>query len=85
MHTSKFTRHLDLWFDDGSVILVAQTTGFRVHRGLLARHSEIFHDMFSMPQPPEVETFEGCQVVCLSDDAADVATILGILYDCGQQ
>ncbi|KAI0783929.1 hypothetical protein BC629DRAFT_1518200 [Irpex lacteus] len=40
-------RHQHLWFEDGNVVLVAETTGFRVYRGLLARHSEIFHDMFS--------------------------------------
>lgn len=86
MNLSDFTRHSDLWFDDGSVVLVAEGTGFRVHRGLLARHSGIFHDTFSMPQPVDVETHENCQVVRLTEDsAADWATILGILYDCGQK
>ena len=44
-------RHPDLWYGDGTVILIAESTGFRVYQGLLAKHSEVFRDMFSLPQP----------------------------------
>ncbi|GJJ10916.1 hypothetical protein Clacol_005144 [Clathrus columnatus] len=46
-------RHHDLWFDDGSIVLRANnpTTLFRVHRAMLARHSEVFRNMFAIPQP----------------------------------
>ncbi|TFK75062.1 hypothetical protein BDN72DRAFT_832773 [Pluteus cervinus] len=47
----KLDRHPDLWFNDGSVICRAGDTLFRVHMSQLARHSECFRDMFSMPQP----------------------------------
>ncbi len=37
------TKDADIWFDDGNIILVsAGSTGYRVHRSLLARNSEFF-------------------------------------------
>ncbi|KAG9312479.1 hypothetical protein JVU11DRAFT_6865 [Chiua virens] len=36
----------DLWFPDGNIVLVAGSAAFKVHRGQLARHSEVFKDMF---------------------------------------
>lgn len=45
-------RHPTLWLDDGNVVLVVENTGFRVHRGILSKHSDVFRDMFSVPQPP---------------------------------
>jgi len=45
-------RHTDLWFSDGSVILKAENTLFRVHISQLSRHSAFFRDLFSLPQPP---------------------------------
>jgi hypothetical protein len=44
-------RHPDLWFEDGSVVLCAEGTLFRVHMSLLSRHSVCFRDMFAIPQP----------------------------------
>ena len=78
------SRHPDLWFHDGTVILIAESTGFRVYQGLLAKHSEVFRDMFSLPQPTAVasETYEGCPIVHLVDDTAEeIAEVMKILYD----
>ena len=36
----------DIWFPDGNVVLVAGSAAFKVHRGQLERHSEVFKDMF---------------------------------------
>ena len=71
------------WFDDGSVIIQAENTQYRVHRSLLSRHSNIFKDMFSLPQPAVDlgPTFEGCPVVLLSDKAADLEHVLSVIYD----
>jgi hypothetical protein len=44
--------HSDLWFEDGSVVLRAENTLFKVHISQLSRHSTFFRDMFSLPQPP---------------------------------
>ena len=36
----------DIWFSDGNIVLVAGSAAFKVHKGQLARHSEVFKDMF---------------------------------------
>jgi hypothetical protein len=83
------TKHADLWFCDGSVILQADATLFRVHKSQLSRRSIVFSDMFALAQPPVMtthatladETYEGCPVVKLHDSAEDVANLLLALYD----
>ena len=83
------SKHADLWFCDGSVILQAETTLFRVHKSQLSRRSTVFSDMFTLPQPPVItthatlddETYEGCPVVKLYDLADDVENLLLALYD----
>ncbi|KAI0783930.1 hypothetical protein BC629DRAFT_1518202 [Irpex lacteus] len=85
MSQEDFVKHREFWFEDGNIVLVAEGTGFRVHRGVLSRHSEVFRDMFLVPQPAEgEETIEGCPVVRLTEDGAEeVALVLEILYDGG--
>jgi hypothetical protein len=83
------TKHADLWFCDGSVILQAESTLFRVHKSQLSRRSIVFSDMFALAQPPVItthatfadETYEGCPVVKLYDSAEDVTNLLLALYD----
>jgi hypothetical protein len=75
------TRHPDLWFDDGSVVLNGQTTLFRAHRTMLSTHSTVFSDMFGIPQPPDQDAVEGCTVIHLPDSAYDVGFLLKALYD----
>jgi hypothetical protein len=75
------TRHPDLWFDDGSVVLKAENTLFRVHRTTLSTHSTVFSDMFGIPHPPGQDEIEGCPVVKLPDLANDVGYLLKALYN----
>jgi len=78
--TPKRMEHL--WFDDGSIVLQAETTQFRVHRSVLSTNSEIFRDMFAVPQPTVGdEVIEGCSIVHLSDSAEDWTYVLNALYD----
>jgi hypothetical protein len=51
----QYTHHTSLWFVDGSVIIQAETTLFRVHMSQLSRHSAFFKDLFSLPQPPHLQ------------------------------
>lgn len=76
------TRHTNLWFEDGNIVLVAQHTAFRVHRTVLAMHSNVFRDMFLIPQPATVdESIDGCPVVRMVEDSAEeVEIVLRILY-----
>lgn len=77
-------RHDDLWLSDGSVVLVAEDTLFKVHKSQLSRHSVVFRDMFAMPQlegAGRMETLDGCDVVRLHDSAQDIESLLRALYD----
>lgn len=71
----------DIWFDDGSVILQAESTQFRVHRTILARHSSVFRDIFDVPRPHDESLIEGCPIIRLSDSAEDIRLALIALYD----
>ncbi len=87
MSLEGISKHPDLWFEDGNTILIAETTGFCVYRGVLARHSEVFRDMFQIPQPPTADgSPEGYRIVHLSDDGADeVAIVLELLFGLGDR
>ncbi|KAF9454807.1 hypothetical protein P691DRAFT_716682 [Macrolepiota fuliginosa MF-IS2] len=74
----------DPWFEDGNIVLVTHEnpTAFRLHRGVLARHSEIFRDMLEFPQPEaKLESHEGCQVVCMYDHPVELSHLVKALYD----
>ena len=58
-----YTREADLWYDDGDIVIQAETTQFRVSKGVLASFSDIFKDMSSIPQPlSDEEVIDGCPV-----------------------
>ncbi|KAJ7734579.1 hypothetical protein DFH07DRAFT_928463 [Mycena maculata] len=71
----------EIWMPYGDIILQVQGTQFRVNRDVLAKHSAVFHDLFSVPQPPNEVTVEGCHIVQLSDSAEDWVLLLEFLYD----
>ena len=71
----------DFWFEDGSVVLIAGNIKFKVHRGILARHSLIFQDLLSLPPPSNEQTIDGCPIVELHDSSDDVWYLLRAVYD----
>ncbi|KAJ7608058.1 hypothetical protein DFH06DRAFT_1486343 [Mycena polygramma] len=72
----------DLWFPDGSLVIQAQASLFRVYYAVLAARSDVFKDMLALPQPADgEETIEGCPVVRLPDAAEDVACFLRAIFD----
>ncbi|EMD34212.1 hypothetical protein CERSUDRAFT_97472 [Gelatoporia subvermispora B] len=75
-----FQRNDEFWYPDGNVILVAGTAGFKVYRGQLSNHSDVFRDMLEIPQPNEVEEIEGCPVVQLHDQPRDLVFLLRVLF-----
>ncbi|GBE89324.1 hypothetical protein SCP_1503320 [Sparassis crispa] len=77
--TSDPQQDAEFWFEDGSIVLIAQDIAFRVHRGVLSRHSEVFRDLLKVPGKQE-EKF-GCPFVHLSDSPADLRSLLRVLYD----
>ncbi|KZP19777.1 hypothetical protein FIBSPDRAFT_862475 [Athelia psychrophila] len=68
----------NIWYDDGNVILQAESTQWKVHKSILAQSSSVFRDMFLIPQPPsdDTELVEGCPVVRLLDSAEEVEYVL---------
>ncbi|KAI0702262.1 hypothetical protein BC835DRAFT_1404355 [Cytidiella melzeri] len=77
----------DPWFEDGNIILLADpedsaAVAFKVHRGVLARHSEVFQSMFEGAQPPpHEENFEQCPVVRMHDVPVELSNLIKALYD----
>lgn len=78
--TDMVKRSTQFWFHDGSVVLQAEDTQFRVHDSVLSLHSEIMKDCFSCPQPEDEPKVEGCPVVHLSDLAKDIENMCALLY-----
>lgn len=75
-------RDEEFWFEDGSVILVARNMEFRVYMRVLADHSPVFADMFSLPQPPRPApspAADECPIVHLADSPEDLRHILRVL------
>ncbi|KAJ7039022.1 armadillo-type protein [Mycena alexandri] len=70
-----------IWYQDGSVVLQAENTQFRVHWGVLGAQSLFFRDMQDLPQPPDQPTVDGCAIVEMQDTALDVGYLLKALYD----
>ncbi|RDX48991.1 hypothetical protein OH76DRAFT_1351600 [Lentinus brumalis] len=74
-------RDQELWYEDGNISLVAGNTEFRVFKGILADHSPVFKDMFSLPQPPNptpTQPSEACPVVYLTDYPEEVRHLLRV-------
>ncbi|EIW56963.1 uncharacterized protein TRAVEDRAFT_151611 [Trametes versicolor FP-101664 SS1] len=74
-------RHQEYWFDDGSVVVIAQDTAYKIHKSMLARHSEVFNGLFSVPQTSADDHLDGCPVVPVPDSSADFSNLLKALYD----
>ncbi|KAF7359031.1 hypothetical protein MSAN_01243800 [Mycena sanguinolenta] len=71
----------ELWFDDGTIVIQAGNSLYRVYRGALAGRSSVFRDMLSCPQPPESDLVEGCPFVELPDPEVEVTPFLKAIFD----
>ncbi|KAF7299353.1 BTB domain-containing protein [Mycena indigotica] len=80
-NVTEIERSPDFWFDDGNIVLQAGPTQFRVAKSMLSRHSSVFRDMFSLPNPTSESTVEGCPVVVLAGDTnTDWKHLLAVMY-----
>ncbi|KAI1792055.1 hypothetical protein LXA43DRAFT_358897 [Ganoderma leucocontextum] len=75
-----------IWFEDGNIVAIAQNTAFRFHKGVLSLHSQVFRDLFSVPQPSSVgsagtaQTFDGYPAVHVTDTSYDFRELLRAIY-----
>jgi hypothetical protein len=82
MTSDPTTRSEEVWYEDGNLIVRAESTLFRVYRGVLASKSTVFADMFTVSSPGSSnETLDGCDVVVLQDSAVDTGRFLKALID----
>ncbi|KAG5220494.1 BTB domain-containing protein [Salix suchowensis] len=51
-----YSRDLEYYIDDGNVILLVETTLFKVHRSMLMKDESVFCGMFSLPTENAFET-----------------------------
>ncbi|KAI0752028.1 hypothetical protein C8Q74DRAFT_1211611 [Fomes fomentarius] len=78
-------RDEELWFEDGSLILVARDIEFRVYKGPLVAQSGFFKDMLSLPQPGDSSSTPSnnssspsCATIHLSDSPEDLRHFLRV-------
>ena len=82
----RLDRRGDPWFEDGNIVLVTSTDdssiAFKIHRSVLARHSEVFKSMFEIAEPPQHnESGERCPVVYMHDVPLELSSLIKALYD----
>jgi hypothetical protein len=70
---------MELCFQDATLALLAGGSYFLIHRGLLARHSPVFADVFTNRDP--IDYFRGQPVFEANDSSKDMAFFLLALYD----
>ncbi|KAH9844282.1 uncharacterized protein C8Q71DRAFT_819801 [Rhodofomes roseus] len=70
------------WFDDGNIILQAGDTMFKVHMGVLAKHSLVFKDLSTIPQPVDAQNHGDTPIAELHDHPKELARLLDAFY-CG--
>ncbi|KAH9835448.1 uncharacterized protein C8Q71DRAFT_765924 [Rhodofomes roseus] len=75
-----FTPDKEVYFADGNIDVIAERTAFRVHRGVLSAHSEVFQDMLSIPQPESTGHGHDVPIVEVTDAADEMRHLLLVLY-----
>ncbi|KAI0788375.1 hypothetical protein C8Q74DRAFT_1367104 [Fomes fomentarius] len=76
-------RDSQVWFEGGNIVVVANNTAFRFHKSVLSRYSDVFRDLFCVPQPAvagQEELMDGCTVVHVSDTSHDFRVLVLAMY-----
>ena len=70
------------WFDDGNIILFAGNIAFKVYKGLVARYSELFANLFVDIPPQRLVGFfvEQCLAVRVDDSPVQLSTVLDFIH-----
>ena len=82
-----------MYYEDGSVVLSGLTNDgfrqyFRVHKSILARHSQVLADLFSLPPllahgstTEFAESYDGVVHVQMPDSVEELTSFLTMFYD----
>jgi hypothetical protein len=62
------------------ILQSSDLVSFRVHKSTLAISSPFFNDLFSLPQPHDGAVVDGLPIVCVSEDAEVLHSLLTLLY-----
>ncbi|GJE88561.1 hypothetical protein PsYK624_046440 [Phanerochaete sordida] len=74
----------ELWFEEGNVVVAARDLAFKVHTGILGRHSDIFKGFFipvSLAQLPKGR--DGCHILRVDDAGSALKELFNVIYDGG--
>ncbi|KAJ6505301.1 hypothetical protein C8R45DRAFT_894582 [Mycena sanguinolenta] len=74
-------RDSSLWFDDGNLIVQAGPLIFRIFRVMLAKLSPVLEELLTPQKLFSYDVFEGCLVLSVSDDGADVTHFLSAIFN----
>ncbi|KAH9937911.1 uncharacterized protein BXZ73DRAFT_100126 [Epithele typhae] len=80
MSFSSLHKAKDLWYKDGTIVIIAGTTAFCVHSSVLEAVSSVFGDMLNLHREGEYETMEGCVVVRVTDSEIDMSHFLRVMF-----
>lgn len=90
---SRTTQYPTLWFSDGLLVVVASDgVKFRLHPGILARHSEVFKERIDGFSPPGTALQHGVAslprgcthqeiILHLPDKGDDLSELFTLIYD----
>ncbi|KAK6969128.1 BTB domain-containing protein, partial [Favolaschia claudopus] len=79
----QITRAEKYYFEDGDLVLRAESTLFRVHKFVLSRDSSMFKDMFVIPGGSAASAADGSNdetLLVVSDSASSMTALLWVLY-----
>ncbi|KAJ6585167.1 hypothetical protein B0H19DRAFT_1320491, partial [Mycena capillaripes] len=67
------------WFQDGNIIIMAETMAFKVYKGMVSQHSSLLRDKL---ENEVAEIIEGCPAIQLDDSTADLSNFLTVIHGC---
>ncbi|KAI0669061.1 hypothetical protein C8Q78DRAFT_978943 [Trametes maxima] len=75
-------RDIEFWLDDGNIILNSRNVSFKVYKGMLAEHSDVFKSMYQIAQGVQApsEQQDGCPVVQLDDSPDDLRELFRLIF-----
>lgn len=73
---------VDVWFDDGNLLVVVGEHKFSIYVGILSAASSVFRDMFQVSEGSQREQIDGRDLVHLTGDSAeDISFLLKAIHD----